>query len=273
MQLQDYRFSDYRLAAYVVLGAVIAGGVAFGLDRLTAPATKIQANGAPPAAAAAAAAANNVRQIPIARTSAADLGDPENKLTPVYPAAPGKDLPVKDTPVIQAAKPATPSAAAPVAATTGSANPTAPVAAAPAVAPAAAPAPVASAAPPAANACNVEACAATFRSFRESDCSYQPFEGPRRICEGTPDANGQIALQPPVQQQTPQAQRAPINPRSVAPVARSRYDDELRDAERMVRRLPPPGAYDGVDPRGVIVMEAPERRYELRRNWISEPLD
>jgi hypothetical protein len=259
MQLQDYRFSDYRLAAYVVLGAVIAGGVAFGLDRLTAPATKIEANGAPPAAVAAAAvaAAGNVRQIPIARSSAADLGDPENKLTPVYPAAPGKDLPVKDTPVIEAAKPVTSPVTSP-AATTGSASPSAPVAAAPAPAQAAAPSQTA------VNACNVAACAATYRSFRESDCSYQPFEGPRRLCEGTPDANGQLASQP-VQQQSPQAQRAPV--------ARSRYDDELRDAERMVRRLPPPGVYGEDDRRGVIVMEAPEQRYELRRNWVSEPLD
>ena len=270
MQLQDYRFSDYRLAAYVVLGAVIAGGVAFGLDRLTAPAAKIEANGAPPAAVAAAAvaAAGNVRQIPIARSSAADLGDPENKLTPVYPAAPGKDLPVKDTPVIEAAKPVTSPVTSPAtspAATTGSASPSAPVAAAPAPAQAAAPAQTA------ANACNVAACAATYRSFRESDCSYQPFEGPRRLCEGTPDANGQLASQPV---QTPQAQRAPAtDPRSTAPVARSRYDDELRDAERMVRRLPPPGVYGEDDRRGVIVMEAPEQRYELRRNWVSEPLD
>jgi len=72
MQLRDYRFSDYRLAAYVVIGAVIAGGVAFGLDRMMSPTSKVQANGAPPAASTSA-----VRQIPIARTSAADLGDPK----------------------------------------------------------------------------------------------------------------------------------------------------------------------------------------------------
>lgn len=30
--------------------------------------------------------------------------------------------------------------------------------------------------------CNVESCSQTYRSFRASDCSFQPFEGPRRQC-------------------------------------------------------------------------------------------
>jgi hypothetical protein len=30
--------------------------------------------------------------------------------------------------------------------------------------------------------CNVEACDAAYRSFRASDCTYQPFYGPRRFC-------------------------------------------------------------------------------------------
>lgn len=35
----------------------------------------------------------------------------------------------------------------------------------------------------AANAsCNVAACAAAYRSFTASDCTYQPLEGPRRLC-------------------------------------------------------------------------------------------
>ena len=32
-------------------------------------------------------------------------------------------------------------------------------------------------------ACNYDACAQAFRSFRSSDCSFQPFDGPRRVCE------------------------------------------------------------------------------------------
>lgn len=30
--------------------------------------------------------------------------------------------------------------------------------------------------------CNVQACGAAYQSFRESDCTYQPYEGPRRLC-------------------------------------------------------------------------------------------
>lgn len=264
MRLSTYRLSDYRLAAYIVVAAVVGGVTAFTLDRATAPSTKIEADGMPPPSSA-------VRQIPIAKTSAADLGDPEGKLTPVYPAAPGKDLPIKDTPVVQAVKP-------PVE-TTGSANASvpaappgpAPVAASPAAAttptPAtpATPATSAAASPPA-NACNIAACAAAYRSFRESDCSYQPFEGPRRYCEGVPGDKGQIASQP--QTQSP----AQADTRSTAPVARSRYDDALRDAERTVRRLPPPPGRFG-DEDNVVVIEAPEQRYDIRRNWISEPQD
>lgn len=30
--------------------------------------------------------------------------------------------------------------------------------------------------------CNVQACGAAYQSFRESDCTYQPYDGPRRLC-------------------------------------------------------------------------------------------
>jgi hypothetical protein len=251
MRLSTYRLSDYRLAAYVVAAAIIGGTIAFALDRATAPSAKIEANVAPPASGA-------VRQIPISRTTAADLGDPQGKLTPVYPAAPGKDLPIKDTPVVQAVKPP--------AETNGNANASGQTAS---PAPAAAPS-VASAASPPANACNVAACAAAYRSFRESDCSYQPLVGARRTCEGAPglggqSSTGQVAAQPP--QARPQ-----YDTRGPAPVARGRYDDELRQVERTVRRLPPsPGGID--DDEDVVVIEAPQQRYDIRRNWISEPQD
>ena len=192
MQLSSYRLADYRLAAYVVAAAVMAGGVTFAFDRLTAPASKVQANGAPPSSGA-------VRQIPIARTSAPDRGDPDNKLSPVYPASPGKDLPVKDTPVVQAAKPVE---------TNGSATPNvspATVAAQPVLS--ATTQPAASTTTTPASACNVAACASAYRSFRESDCSYQPLSGPRRLCEGAPGA-GQIASQPAQSQNDPAAHRS-----------------------------------------------------------------
>jgi len=35
---------------------------------------------------------------------------------------------------------------------------------------------------PAGPVCNYDACARAFRSFRPSDCTFQPFDGPRRVC-------------------------------------------------------------------------------------------
>jgi hypothetical protein len=35
--------------------------------------------------------------------------------------------------------------------------------------------------------CDIDACSAAYRSFRASDCTWQPYEGPRRLCDkGTP---------------------------------------------------------------------------------------
>jgi membrane peptidoglycan carboxypeptidase len=31
--------------------------------------------------------------------------------------------------------------------------------------------------------CNIQQCAASYRSFRASDCTFQPYRGPRRLCE------------------------------------------------------------------------------------------
>ncbi len=31
--------------------------------------------------------------------------------------------------------------------------------------------------------CDIDACSAAYRSFRASDCSWQPYEGPRRFCD------------------------------------------------------------------------------------------
>lgn len=39
---------------------------------------------------------------------------------------------------------------------------------------------VAEAPPPA--GCNVAACTRAYRSFRASDCTFQPYSGPRRLC-------------------------------------------------------------------------------------------
>jgi hypothetical protein len=36
--------------------------------------------------------------------------------------------------------------------------------------------------PSPAPACNVQACEAAYRSFTAADCTYQPLDGPRRLC-------------------------------------------------------------------------------------------
>jgi 1A family penicillin-binding protein len=53
--------------------------------------------------------------------------------------------------------------------------------------------PLAAAAPEQASAeapaaCNQELCSRMFRSFRASDCTYQPYDGPRRLCSIAPNA-------------------------------------------------------------------------------------
>ena len=35
---------------------------------------------------------------------------------------------------------------------------------------------------PATGSCDIEACMRSYRSFRAADCTYQPYEGPRRAC-------------------------------------------------------------------------------------------
>lgn len=36
--------------------------------------------------------------------------------------------------------------------------------------------------------CDIEACSERYRSFRASDCTFQPFEGDRRLCAIAPPA-------------------------------------------------------------------------------------
>jgi 1A family penicillin-binding protein len=41
--------------------------------------------------------------------------------------------------------------------------------------------------------CNISACSSTYHSFRASDCTYQPYEGSRRLCEIRPE-RGDLTL-------------------------------------------------------------------------------
>ena len=69
------------------------------------------------------------------------------------------------------------------------------------------------------NRCDVQACSNAYQSFRAADCTYQPFEGPRRICE-----------RPPVQ-------RTARDQSSERPERRQwSREDAVRDSDRTVGR-------------------------------------
>lgn len=234
---------------YAIALVIAAGTLALSVNLATAPdidATKPRV-----------AANSPVRQIPLGKTPDVSRGDPHNQLTPIYPAAPGKDLPppadVADNkpdddatsngdanrPVATAAAPATVAATA-GASTTGSAS-SEDESEQPRV-------DVTAAAP---NSCAVDVCSNAYRSFRASDCTYQPYNGPRKVCELSAGA-------------VQNAGAAPLSqPRDVAP--RGRVSDRVSDldaAARVVRQLPGPDDFEDTRGRRVIVIERPGFRYE-----------
>jgi hypothetical protein len=109
--------------------------------------------------------------------------------------------------------PPPPKPAVPVAAPSPQSNPAPSTNQSPPVSPApaasvAAPAPAAPpiAAPPAAVKirCDADACAAAYRSFRESDCTYNPSFGPRRLCtKGDPQKFITVAPAKPAEEAAP----------------------------------------------------------------------
>jgi hypothetical protein len=77
--------------------------------------------------------------------------------------------------------------------------------------------------------CDVSACAAAYRSFNAADCTYQPFEGARRLCE-----------KPPAGEQARTAEAARPKAPEIKPqrVARQPNDEaRMRDAVRRVKEL------------------------------------
>jgi len=131
-----------RLAVYGAVLVIALGTVLLGLDRLPAPMSPMVDTPAGLRAAAPPA--------------------------PVQAAPPQASSPVPSTTIGAPIVP--PALAVP-------ARP-----AAPATAGAAAQAAAAVAAPESEARCNVDTCTAAYRSFRPSDCTYQPSNGPRRLC-------------------------------------------------------------------------------------------
>lgn len=260
---------------YVVALLITAASVAIGVDVLSGPGVHQPIRIADKQTTAA------VRQVPIGKTDDAAVGDPNNALSPIYPARPGKDVPVPD---VKIAEPAAASPAAPATAlkntivpkanaeTTGSVpRDTGTVAAQPAVAPVASAPAVNGPRQAAGGSCAIDACASAYRSFRASDCTYQPLSGARKFCDMTQGGAGQATA--------PQAvDPAGDSRRARAPRTQPQYSDgrggEPDDVVNTVRRLPGPAAQDDDDDDDgrIVVIQRPQGggSYSLRRNWMYE---
>jgi hypothetical protein len=138
-----------RLAVYGAVLVIALGTVLLGLDRLPAPMSPmvdtpagLAAKPAPPLPTPIAQPAPSVPNATPGATPSATIG------APIVPPA----LAVPARPAAPATAGAATQAAAPVAASEPEAR------------------------------CNVDACTAAYRSFTRSDCTYQPSNGPRRLC-------------------------------------------------------------------------------------------
>ncbi|MCW5691593.1 MAG: BA14K family protein [Pseudolabrys sp.] len=236
--------------AYFFVIVLTAATAAVSLDYLTAP--ELPAGKQDTAKIAANTPGKNaIRQIPLGKssretTAQASNDDNDKSLTPVYPAAPGKNLPPPDAAADKTAdakpaeQPANDNTKPPAATQTASA---APVAQTPAnesaTTPPAQPVSTQALVPTPAGACAIEACASAYRSFRASDCTYQPYGGPRKMCELTSDGARQ-ASNAPSAQDTLRGNRGAMRGTNVS-VGRTGGDD-LDDVVRAVRRLPGPQA-------------------------------
>jgi BA14K-like protein len=78
------------------------------------------------------------------------------------------------------------------------------------------------------NRCDVQACSSAYRSFRASDCTYQPFEGSRRVCEKPP-------VQRTVRKQRDEPERRKwskdVEPRDAGRSPRWQTDDDADESE------------------------------------------
>jgi hypothetical protein len=98
------------------------------------------------------------------------------------------------------------------------------------------------------NQCDVQGCSTAYKSFQASDCTYQPFQGPRRLCEKLPEAG-----------------RSTVREHNAEPAARRASKDvELREVVRRVKQLTDDDAavlddFEMLDkPNGVIVVRRPD---------------
>ena len=178
---------------YLAVLIVAAGSALFGLDLLTAPLPSkpaVHVTGAP-------STPNKLEQREAAQRGEMTEEHANRPMTPIYPANPAgtKDVRAVNPPSNEttgAATATTQAAADGVHKADSNATPQ-PQAK---VEEPTAPVQQASAQPAeekVSNRCDVQACAGAYASFRASDCTYQPYEGPRRVCVAPPQRRSQQA--------------------------------------------------------------------------------
>jgi BA14K-like protein len=150
-----------NIIVYFFVALIAAGSVLFGLDVVSAPMSPMPVS---------------KYEVRAAVPPRAPVTIAETRTEPKAEAAASV---VTATPPVAIPAPAVASAPAPQ----------------PAAIVAAEPAPVASAPAP---RCDVDACTSAYRSFTAEDCTYQPSDGPRRLCtKGTPPAAATAASAAP----------------------------------------------------------------------------
>ncbi len=80
--------------------------------------------------------------------------------------------------------------------------------------------------------CDVAACSAAYNSFRAADCTYQPYDGKRRLCTRTGGAT--LAAADPV--------RARPAPKAISDASGRNDGHELDEVTRIVRQMTPGNA-------------------------------
>ena len=242
--------SRFAIVVTSVAGAALlfGCGVLFGLGVLLSPPAGVQRQ----QSALAAAQHKPGRR----ETTAAATQDDDRSLTPIYPTRiPGTESGT-DPGAEQATQAAqqTPAEQNPPLSSQQAAQPIAQQAKAePAAPPERTPAPAAQGSKAGAtpvslerhNACDVDACARAYRSFRAEDCTYQPYDGPRQLCTHPPRET--------------QASRAPVAPSRVSHELRVRaprggnLDAVAREVERLTGGAGQVEVIDGG--RGVAVID------------------
>jgi hypothetical protein len=232
---------------YFFVLLVSAASVLFGLDLMTSPLPKTPNVPLGRSVQPATPAPKQEAQT-LARMQAQNTKANERALTPVYPASPGPRQGQAATSGSATPEPAT---AAPQNARPDNQPAAEPAKSAHEQSPTAKVQPAVQQAP---NRCNVQACAGAYRSFRTSDCTYQPFEGPRQLCSkgdgaATAAAEPAPAKEPGRQQAarklsshgglTRAVRRRPLElrPTAAAPAQRAADSREMSEVERIVRHM------------------------------------